>query len=182
MVDNTYAGITCNIGDDFSIDSVAAEGYDNGDSRQWWSKDQFTAYLDSTEVHFRVTVIAEDLAAILGDEYRGKVSVEMYLVPEPSDCCKETLDSASNGEGELVSIQDLYDYGASVPLMDECVSGIEGEHPLDSEMIVQKVKVACYCISCVAALIGCYLDRPKNRIGNTGWDILSHFVKGTKLF
>lgn len=73
-------------------------------------------------------------------------------------------DRKSMEEDTMGLLQENLCYGFSVPLHEITVKPEEVEHAIESAIAVRFG---------ISGLIGFELDRPRNRIGSTGWDILN---------
>ena len=69
-------------------------------------------------------------------------------------------------------VQDNMSYGFSVPLHEERVRPEEVEHTIESAIAVRHA---------ISGLIGFELDRPRNMIGSTGWDLLNDYCDDVDL-
>jgi hypothetical protein len=174
-----FANIIPSIGDDFDISSEVEKDLDYDETRLLWSKRTFKCYLDDDrEVEFKLLVQAEDLYGLCGDKScEGQVDIEMLLVPLAKYCSEKTLKRANSDEGRQTDEQDLYDYGCYVVMGRELLKGVEGDTPLDTEVVENKIKAAVASFTAFGGMCGFYLDRYQNRIGNTGWDYLNEWVK-----
>jgi hypothetical protein len=94
---------------------------------------------------------------------------ELLLVPQNRSLSKDTLESIADSAGideDEVTESDKLGYGASIRLGDE----LTGDDPIEIANELGKQAPA------QAGLIGFMLDRPVNRIGDTGWDELRKFA------
>lgn len=173
----TFANVTTDIEDDFSLAKYVTDDYDTGaESRVLWGKETYKCELDDKEIEFKLCVQVEDLYGLCGDDSaKGQVDIEVLLVPLAKCCTQKTLDKANNGDGAATTEQDLLDYGCYVVMARELLKGIDGDEPLDSQLVVDKVKVAAKCLQFYGGTCGFYLDRYQNRIGSTGWDYLNEW-------
>lgn len=169
--------------DDFKLDDHVENNYNDGERWLLWSKSTYKCYLDEKEVEFKLVVQADDLYGLCGDKScKGKVEVELFLVPLAKCCTKATLKKANSGDDRPTDEQDLFDYGCTVLMGRESLEDIEGDDPLETETVKHTVHSAVAVLSTYGRLCGFYLDRYQNRIGSTGWDYLNEWCgDGTDL-
>ena len=162
--------------DNFKLDDNVENNYNDGEHWLLWSKDTYKCYLDEKPVEFKLVVEAADLYGLCGDKScKGKVEVELYLVPLAKCCTEATLKKANCDEGRPTDEQDLFDYGCTVLMGRESLEGMKGDDPLETETVKHTVHSAVAVMSCFGNLCGFYLDRYQNRIGSTGWDYLEEW-------
>ena len=162
--------------DDFKLDDRVENNYNDGERWLLWSKDTYKCYLDETEVEFKLVVQADDLYGLCGDKScKGKVEVELFLVPLAKCCNEAILKKANDGDDRPTDEQDLFDYGCRVLMGRVSLEGIEGDDPLETDTVKHTVHSAVAVMSCFGGLCGFYLDRYQNRIGSTGWDYLEEW-------
>lgn len=174
-----FANVIPKIGDDYDITQVVEKDLDYGDTRLLWSKRNYKCYLDDDrEVEFKLVVQVEDLYGLCGeDSCKGQVDIEVLLVPLAKYCSEKTLKRANTDEDRPTDEQDLYDYGCYVVMGRELLEGIEGDTPLDTEVVKDKIKAAVASMTFYGGTCGFSLDRYQNRIGNTGWDYLNEWCR-----
>ena len=176
MSKKTFANITTDVVDDFDLDKVIEYNYDDGDRRILWSRETFKCYLDNDKpIEFKLVLQVDDLGALCG--LKGKVDFEVLLVPLPKYCTKKTLDNAAS-DNTPADIQDLYYYGCTVLMAQDELNDVDGDEPLGTDVIKDKITAGVACMGCIGHLCGFYLDEFKNRIGNTGWDYLNDWCNG----
>lgn len=162
--------------DDFKLDDHVENNYNDGERWLLWSKDTYKCYLDEKLVEFKLVVQADDLYGLCGDKFcKGKVEVELFLVPLAKYCNEATLKKANGDEGRPTDEQDLFDYGCTVLMGRESLEDIEGDDPLETETVKHTVHSAVAVLSAYGGMCGFYLDRYQNRIGSTGWDYLNEW-------
>lgn len=108
----------------------------------------------------------------------GTKDYEIELVPMPHSLCPEIFQSVldcvgltesdMDWENEERLIPDMDAYGATIRMS---VAMVEGEHE-ESKVC----DIAANAIDCIDALVGFFLDRKWNAVGNDGWDLLYHFI------
>ena len=174
-----FANVIPQIGEDYDMAKEVEKDLDYGDTRLLWSKRNYKCYLDDDrEVEFKLVVQAEDLYGLCGeDSCKGQVEIEVLLVPLAKYCSEKTLKRANTDEDRPTDEQDLYDYGCYVVMDRELLEGIEGDTPLDTEEVKDKIKAAVASMSFYGGTCGFSLDRYQNLIGNTGWDYLNEWCK-----
>ena len=162
--------------DDFKLDDHVENNYNDGERWLLWSKSTYKCYLDEKEVEFKLVVQADDLYGLCGDKFcKGKVEVELYLVPLAKCCNEATLKKANGGDDRPTDEQDLFDYGCTVLMGRESLEDIEGDDPLETDTVKHTVHSAVAVLSAYGGMCGFYLDRYQNRIGSTGWDYLNEW-------
>lgn len=172
-----FANVIPHIDDDYDMNKEVEKDLDYGETRLLWSKRNYKCYLDDDrEVEFKLVVQVEDLYGICGEEScKGTVDIEVLLVPLAKDCNEKTLKKANTDEDRPTDEQDLYDYGCYVVMGRETIEGIEGDTPLDTEVVEDKIKAAVASMTFYGGTCGFSLDRYQNRIGSTGWDYLNEW-------
>jgi hypothetical protein len=124
---------------------------------------------NNTEFDYRVFIRVTYLSEFgLGEEYDGKAEVEVHIAKTAEYLSKEKLQGIAETYGiepEEVRPYDIADYGLSATIESVLVED-------NKEAIDQQVKLFTERISGYTGLLGFYLDRPQNRIGNNGWDFL----------
>lgn len=162
--------------DDFKLDDRVENNYNDGERWLLWSKETYKCYLDEKEVEFKLVVQADDLYGLCGDKScKGKVEVELFLVPLAKCCNEATLKKANGGDDRPTDEQDLIDYGCTVLMGRASLEDIEGDDPLETDTVKHTVHSAVAVMSCFGGMCGFYLDRYQNRIGSTGWDYLNEW-------
>jgi hypothetical protein len=149
-----------------------------------WSSEQFyickevsTCYLDDKEIKYHLVINVIDLENY-GCDGDTKYSISMNVVPtleSLSEKSKENiLDPFVKGDRQYYIdnpdslIPDIMSYGYSIPIDSETC--IDDDNKLD---II--IKTAMSVAGTYSDLIGFYLDKQVNIIGNTGWDFLAEY-------
>ena len=159
--------------DDFKLDDHVENNYNDGECWLLWSKSTYKCYLDEKEVEFKLVVQAADLYGLCGDKRcKGKVEVELFLVPLAKYCNEATLKKANGGDERPTDEQDLFDYGYRILMGRVSLDGIKDDEPLETETVKHTVQSAVAVLSAYGGMCGYYLDRYQNRVGSTGWDYL----------
>jgi hypothetical protein len=116
---------------------------------------------DLIDKKYRIIVEMIDLCEVLGDEFVGKYQCIISCSPvRLSKKQKEKVISYSGNNSPTV--YDIYKYGYYAVL-----EALEQDGNDFTEWLKNSLPR-------VKALFGFYMDRPQNRVGNTGWD----FIKG----
>lgn len=116
-------------------------------------------------------------------KFKYQYVITCWVSPENNECYYQlrivpTFDSLHQSRKdkvvdfcgcEQVSISDMIGYGMSV-LMDS-TSSENGYGQKIADNIAQ-------VIDTIDSFFGFYLDKYQNRIGTTGWDMMSDFIKG----
>jgi hypothetical protein len=105
----------------------------------------------------------------------NKWGIELKIVPMPdsllSNVLSDTAELHEEGEDE-VELIDIVDDGKCVQLGFELVDVSDG---YDKVMPV-KFDEGASVVETINAMRSFYLDRPWNKVGSTGWDILNTYV------
>lgn len=177
-----FAGCSANIPKNYTLDSAVSDTIDWCSESFWYSKDTYKVELDDREVEFRLCVSATDYYEMCGDEPEGQVAVDIELVPVPSAFDKSKLESIAHSAGvdvDEVTLNDVRGYGCYLRLAGETLEGLDEKTKMDSDELLDKVRTASYFFDTFGRImIGFYLDRRQNMLGNTGWDFLEDYVKG----
>jgi hypothetical protein len=188
-MEKTFGGISSEIPETYDkFDSLEQNYNDYGSTIQYVSKNTYDTYLgaDDRRVDCKLVIKLVDWYESTGDDsVKGDVRVSVLLVPLPSSVNSDQLQSIAHScgiEPSDVTVNDMCDYGLQVPMASETVKGIDGDAPLESGAVKDLLRTASYCLDGIGGLVGFYLDRPANRIGNTGWDFLESFVTGKRNF
>lgn len=114
---------------------------------------------------YKFDIVSTDLYEASGEEdTKGKYLVTLNLVPTAKSLGKKQLRNVAETSGikpKNVTIQDIEQYRYGVPL-----KSITTKQPTKEIKKFKRESIA------VKGLIGFYLDKPYNRMGNTGWDLL----------
>lgn len=151
------------------------------------SKDVFQAYLGNKRIDFRLLV--EVMDSVEYDDNLNVINVQLNLVPDYKCLNKRFKEQVKNdigGEGadylkKIEMFEYLHGEGIEVVLGYEAIPYTERK---DDVLHYDETKKALDAIantySAVGHMIGFWLDKPANRIGNTGWDYLSYFCGNKK--
>ena len=102
----------------------------------------------------------------------GKVTILLSLVVLPESLSEKHLASVASFCGidtKDVTIIDIYEYGLSCPIEDDEFN--ESDYSVEDAL-----DCAAEVIPSIDSLRGFYLDRPRNLIGTTGWDLLEDAI------
>jgi len=119
------------------------------------------------EVPCRIVETVHNLEEAMGSDAPAKYHVELKIVPtELTEEHKESIfggipDSEEAWDDEYVRSVEIANYGLGVPAWRETGDNVK-------ELKEKARKQA----PSIEALIGFYLDKPVNKVGSTGWDIL----------
>ena len=171
----------------YVFDGISTENYNEQDRELFIEsyngtlieRKSFKVELDDKEVELHIFIEDTDMA-----DYEDTTDhyITLGVVPAFKSLTKENQDSILNQftqedrENMLANpdylLQDILDYGFSIPLHTVTVSPDEVEHAIKSAIAVRFG---------VSGLIGFELDSPRNRLGSTGWDFLSDYCEGVNL-
>lgn len=101
------------------------------------------------------------------EELLDTYQVELFLVVSPDSLDKDVYEAiADNMSIEEVTCDEIVDYGLGVLLGAEELSASNG----DARGMLNTVATVLAAIDMTR---GMYLDKPWNRVGNTGWDLIN---------
>jgi hypothetical protein len=146
------------------------ELYNDGGTAKWLSNK-----LNNGEFDYWLVVELLDMEEHVGErearEMGGKYHISISVV-SPSEAGNKNLNAAAESWGAEVKVKDmtaetkvemLSDYGVKATVWQKAGSNAK-----------KLLKAARDEAVKVEGLFGFYMDRPLNRIGNTGWD----FIRG----
>lgn len=136
-----------------------------GDESLFLSRKVYTHKSDR-DIRFRYQYAIESYTN--SDEGQEKTQYTLYLVPVFNSLSeknkKSVIDSTNNNPDTI----DVFDYGCNIIMASECRDGGFNKEVIDN---------IANTVECIDSLRGFYLDKPQNRIGSTGWDMLYDFIK-----
>ena len=103
----------------------------------------------------------------------GSIYYALYLVPTADSLTEEKLNSVmrcSGLEKEDVTPYDICGYGCNVLFGSYCDNNVE-------EVNDDILNLIANVFEAMNSLRGFTLDKPQNRIGTNGWDLLYDFIK-----
>ena len=146
----------------------------------WINTHPFKVELDTKEVDLHLYIDITDMSEFTDDS--DECMVTLGVIPgfnSLTDSCQETILNQFTDEyrerllkDKEYLLMDILYYGYTIPLHDETVKSDNLRNTIDSAMAVSP---------CIKGLIGFELDRTLNRIGNTGWDLLSNYCEDIDL-
>lgn len=162
-MENSIFGITFN--DVTKVDNIFNEEFFESDNVFFESKETFTHEEEGLTFNYKYAIEAV--------ECEGKIYYGLYLVP-----CADSLDRSKRGviadfcgvDESDITIYDIQSYGCGVLMGSEDVISEE----IDTTYLD---KIASVC-GIIDSLRGFYLDKPQNRIGTSGWDMLDDYING----
>ena len=168
------------------------EEYNDDGQLTLLSKKTFHHEEPGLDFDYRYTITAVDMQRAAGEG--STVWIQLYLVPEPKDWCRESLLKASVAYGlekepedkilEAMRPQDGIENGYGVLFGRDCVDygpDNEGEglyDVLENKDVKDKVNAAASAVAFYDNTRGFALDKYQNRIGSTGWDVLTECLRG----
>ena len=136
----------------------------------------------SLDFDYKYVMHAENLYEMTGEAVdENKWGIELKLVPMPKSLLTNELSDTAelHDEGEDdVELIDLVEDGKCVQMGFEKVDVSDGY----DKVMPAKFDEGASVVETINAMRGFYLDRPWNRIGSTGWDILNNYVGNGKDF
>ena len=147
----------------------------------WISKEPFTVELDTKEIKLHLFIEYLDMSECIADCNTQEISIG--VIPTFDSLSKKHQDSILNQftaedretykANPTALLYDILCYGFKLTLHTETTE--------DVNKVDHLIKSAVAVSPCVSGLIGFDLDRVFNRIGNTGWDLLSDYCEGADL-
>ena len=145
-----------------------------------WSDDE-TMYYESTKTFehidddfsFKYKFIVEIAERYWENKEDFAVALQMVVLPESCKNLESVAESAGIETDEVTWWDLLTNGGYNVKF---------GETVCEKNEIDETIVKISHVYDCMNGLFGFYLDKVWNRIGSTGWDIVSHAVLGTDLF
>lgn len=134
---------------------------------------------------YRYVITIIDMEEITGEDL--PVTIELSLVVAPTSMTLERQKDIAytNGmedeEDYTPSFEDAVMDGTGIVFRADAVENVEGDM-LEDERVQRILEEIATTYETVDGMRGFYLDRPWNRIGTTGWDMLEHLVLGEELF
>ena len=163
-MENSIFGIAFN-GLPTKIDTKFNEIYFEDDNAFFESKETFTHEEENLTFNYKYAIEAV--------QCEGKIYYGLYLVPCADSLNKDKRSSVADCCGvdeDEITIYDISSYGCN---------GCMGTEVVDNEYIEDTYldKIASVC-GIIDSLRGFYLDKPQNRIGTSGWDMLDDYING----
>ena len=147
----------------------------------WISKEPFTVELDTKDIKLHLFIEYLDMSECIADCNTQEISIGVIPTFDSlSDKHKNDLLSQFTAEDReqykanpTTLLYDILCYGFKITLHTETTE--------DLNKVDHLIKSAVAVSPCVSGLIGFDLDKMQNRIGNTGWDLLSDYCEGADL-
>lgn len=187
---HTFDGME--IGTVTSWEDSFTEEYNDDGQLTLLSKKTFHHEEPELDFNYRYVITAVDMCRAAGEG--SIVWIQLYLVPEPKDWCRESLLKAAASYGlekepedrirEAMKPQDAIENGYGVLFGRDSVDygpDNDGEglyDVLENKDVLKKVNAAASAVAFYDGTRGFALDRCQNRIGSTGWDTLNECLHG----
>ena len=147
----------------------------------WISKEPFKVELDTKEIELHLFIEYLDMSEYTADCNTQEISIGVIPTFDSlSDKHKNDLlrqfseeDREQYKANPTALLYDILVYGFKITLHIETTE--------DLNKVDHLIKSAVAVSPCVSGLIGFDLDKIQNRIGNTGWDLLSDYCEGADL-
>ena len=147
----------------------------------WISKEPFKVELDTKEIELHLFIEYLDMSECIADCNTQEISIGVIPTFDSlSDKHKNDLlsqfpeeDREQYKANPTSLLYDILVYGFKITLHIETTE--------DLNKVDHLIKSAVAVSPCVSGLIGFDLDKMQNRIGNTGWDLLSDYCEGADL-
>ena len=173
----------------YKFSTMTAEKFDEKDMDNftnhfdtiWISKEPFKVQLDTKEIKLHLFIEYLDMSECIADCNTQEVSIGVIPTFDSlSDKHKNDLlsqfaeeDREQYKANPTSLLYDILVYGFKITLHNETTE--------DLNKVDYLIKSAVAVSPCVSGLIGFDLDKMQNRIGNTGWDLLSDYCEGADL-
>lgn len=150
------------------------------DSETYYQSKQTYQFRDN-ELNFDYKFVVEvyDIHEMTGKEV-DEYSVSLLLVPTLNSLNPQkkqnVLDQSCIDEDEA-TMYDIVSYGIRVTLGAETIKQ-NGKYWDECEPLQEALNAIANVYDTVNSLLGFYLDKYVNRIGNDGWDLLQDFING----
>ena len=164
----TIFGISFNAKQDFDINNVFEQvsSFEDGEEENVFVSKKIYDHDDDPDIKFKYQYV---ITCWVSPE-NNECYYQLRIVPTFESLHQSRKDKVVDFCGcEQVSISDMIGYGMSV-LMDSTSS----ENGYDQKIADNIAQV----IDTIDRFFGFYLDKYQNRIGTTGWDMMSDFIKG----
>ena len=173
----------------YKFSTMTAERFDEKDMDNftnhfdtiWISKEPFKVQLDTKEIELHLFIEHLDMSEYTADCNTQEISIGVIptfnsLSEEHKNDLLSQFPEEDREQYKANPTSLLYDilvYGFKITLHTETTE--------DLNKVDYLIKSAVAVSPCVSGLIGFDLDKMQNRIGNTGWDLLSDYCEGADL-
>jgi hypothetical protein len=166
----TFGGITV-----FQLDDMSNKlecVYDDDDEILLLTTKTYRHREENLNFDYKYGISAFNMMSITDDEQfteDNAFDVSIYLIVSPTSLDKELKEDIKKSIGGYCDYQDIYSYGLGVRLLND-------NHSMnDIEEFIYKVGNV---IKTLDNLRGFFLDKPMNKIGSTGWDMIFNCLDG----
>lgn len=146
--------------------------FDNVDEILLLTKKTYEHREDGLNFGYKYGISALNMMSITNDKQfteDNAYDVNIYLIVSPTSLDKELKEDIKKSIGGYCDYQDIYSYGLGVRFLND-------NHSMnDIEEFIYKVGNV---IKTLDNLRGFYLDRPINKLGSTGWDMIFNCLDG----
>lgn len=173
-----FGGVSTNVKKAKSFKTVFPICTNYSDSAFYETKKVYKHEEEGFNFNYKYIVRVEDLYELSGeDELKGKVSVELYLVPTEDSMSEKTKnkirESFGYDEDDIIYLADIIDYGLGVRMGYETVENVRY---LDGTKVHSKLNEIATVLDTIDSMRGFYLDKAWNLIGTNGWDVLKEML------
>ena len=146
----------------------------------YFTKKTFKHEEEGFEFEYKYVVRVEDLYELTGeDDYKGKVEIDLYLVPTEKSLCEKTRarvrESCGLADDDRLLLSDIVSYGLGARILYEIVDNCRY---IDGSKVKSKLLAIANMVDMIDGIRGFYLDAVWNGIGTTGWDVLKEMIHG----
>ena len=150
------------------------------------SKGIYQCFLGSKTIKYRIGVEVMDSSEI-PDNDEAEIYVSLFLVPAFTCLCKEKreaimnsfgLDAAAYKSDPDIYFHDAIEYGMTVLLEHRSYEYDALDLDSREKVVTDVLGDIASTYSAITGMIGFWLDRCVNRIGETGWDWLRILCNG----
>jgi len=142
--------------------------FNNDDEILLATKKTFEHREDGLNFDYKYLIHAIDLYTIGEDDNAFNISI--HLVVSPAFIDKELKEDIKDYNGGYCDYDDIFFYGLRIPLLRELYYVRD-----NIEEFLYKVG---NIIEPLDSMKGFYLDRPINKLGSTGWDMIFNCLDG----
>ena len=147
--------------------------FDSDDEIILLTKKTYKHEEENLSFEYKYAVSAVDMRFIEDEQFTedNAFGIEIYLVVAPTSLHKDVIEKIKEITDGYCEYQDILQYGLGVRMLYE-----NKGYPVEN--IEETMYKIANFIEYVDTLRGFYLDKPINRIGSTGWDIIFNCVDG----
>lgn len=140
---------------------------DNGDQKVWQS-----GVLSNGEFNYRLSVQITDIAAATGDD-SAEFDVSVYVSKCVDSLTEHQKQQIIDTVGDVnITDNDILEYGYCARI--DNANSVTYNVTKTKALMAKNAFIKQFHL--YESLLGFYLDKPQNRIGNSGWDFLAGVI------